>query len=152
MNSGCPKTAPCSRRSSHRLNGSCSGRDGSGRARVAPARPVNGGSRVALPSIGTGRYGYPDAEAAGISVTALRGASASVRRLLLVARHERTAALWLDELTDQHRSPEGPSTYRGRSSSMWSDMSTPAPAKVCSNACASRPGAVHVDTCVRYDQ
>ena len=57
-----------------------------------------GALSVAFPSIATGRYGYPDAAAARISVSAVRAASTSVRRLLLVARHERTAELWQAEL------------------------------------------------------
>lgn len=53
---------------------------------------------VAFPSIATGRYGYPEADAARISIAALRAASTSVRQVRLVARHGRTAALWRAEL------------------------------------------------------
>jgi O-acetyl-ADP-ribose deacetylase (regulator of RNase III) len=57
-----------------------------------------GAQSVAFPSISTGRYGYPDADAARISVTALRRGGTSVRRVVLVARHEHTAELWRAEL------------------------------------------------------
>ncbi len=66
---------------------------------AALARADEVGARtVAFPSIATGKYGYPDAEAAPISVTALRQASTSVQHVLLVARHRHTAALWQAEL------------------------------------------------------
>lgn len=57
-----------------------------------------GARSVAFPAISTGVYGYPSADAARVSVAALRGASSSVERCLLVAFDERTAQLWQAEL------------------------------------------------------
>lgn len=70
---------------------------------AALARADEVGARsVAFPSISTGKYEYPDADAARIAVTALRRAATSVRRVVLVAYREHTAALWRAEL---NRSP-----------------------------------------------
>ena len=44
-----------------------------------------GAQSVAFPSISTGVYGYPVEDAAQVSVTALRGATTDVERVLLVA-------------------------------------------------------------------
>lgn len=57
-----------------------------------------GAHTVAFPSISTGRYGYPEADAARISVIALLRAETSVQRVVLVAYHEHTAELWRREL------------------------------------------------------
>lgn len=57
-----------------------------------------GARSVAFPAISTGVYGYPPADAARVSVAALRGASTEVERCLLVAFDERTAQLWSVEL------------------------------------------------------
>ncbi|MEJ5866835.1 macro domain-containing protein [Pseudokineococcus sp. 5B2Z-1] len=59
-----------------------------------------GARSLAFPSISTGVYGYPDEEAARVSVAALRGATSDVERVVLVARGHRMADLWrraLDE-------------------------------------------------------
>lgn len=53
-----------------------------------------GATTVAFPSISTGVYGYPEPEAAEISVAALLGASTQVETVLLVAFGGRTATLW----------------------------------------------------------
>lgn len=53
-----------------------------------------GARSIAVPSISTGVYGYPDEEAATVSVTALRGAATQVELALLVAFSERQRALW----------------------------------------------------------
>lgn len=53
-----------------------------------------GARSVAFPSISTGAYGYPLEDACRISVAALRGASTSVERCLLVAFDARTQRLW----------------------------------------------------------
>ena len=57
-----------------------------------------GARSVAFPSISTGVYGYPDRDAARISVTALRTATTDVESVVLVAFSERTARLWRKEL------------------------------------------------------
>jgi O-acetyl-ADP-ribose deacetylase (regulator of RNase III) len=57
-----------------------------------------GASSIAFPSISTGIYGYPDAEAAQVSVAALRGAQTRVERIVLVAFGRRTELLWSTEL------------------------------------------------------
>lgn len=53
-----------------------------------------GARYVASPSISTGVYGYPAAEAARVSVGALRGATTVVETVLLVAFTAETAVLW----------------------------------------------------------
>ncbi|MEJ5946855.1 macro domain-containing protein [Pseudokineococcus basanitobsidens] len=53
-----------------------------------------GARSVAFPAISTGVYGYPDEEAARVSVAALRGASTDVERVLLVAFGDRQERLW----------------------------------------------------------
>ena len=53
-----------------------------------------GARSVAFPSISTGVYGYPREAAATISVEALRGATTTVERVLLVAFDDRAAELW----------------------------------------------------------
>lgn len=55
---------------------------------------------VAFPSISTGVYGYPAAEAARVSVAALRGAATKVERVLLVAFTAEMAELWQHGLSD----------------------------------------------------
>lgn len=57
-----------------------------------------GARSVAFPSISTGVYGYPDDEAAQVSVQALRRADTRVERVLLVAFGRRTEQLWRDAL------------------------------------------------------
>ena len=65
----------------------------------ALARADEVGARtVAFPSISTGVYGYPEEEAARISVETLRGATTDVETVLLVAFGRRTAVLWEREL------------------------------------------------------
>ena len=62
---------------------------------AALARADEVGARsVAFPSISTGVYGYPVAEAAQTSVRALRDAQTGVQEVLLVAFDERTATAW----------------------------------------------------------
>lgn len=53
-----------------------------------------GARSVAFPSISTGVYGYPDEEAAEVSVGALLVASSGVESVLLVAFGGRMAGLW----------------------------------------------------------
>src|SRR4051794_12303687 len=53
-----------------------------------------GARSVAFPSISTGVYGYPDDEAAEVSLRALRDATTDVERLLLVAFGRRMHDLW----------------------------------------------------------
>ena len=57
-----------------------------------------GARSVAFPAISTGVYGYPEKDAATISVRAARGARTSVDTVLLVAFSGRTARLWQDAL------------------------------------------------------
>jgi O-acetyl-ADP-ribose deacetylase (regulator of RNase III) len=57
-----------------------------------------GARTVAFPSISTGVYGYPEADAARVSVAALRAATTAVETVLLVAFGGRTAQLWEREL------------------------------------------------------
>lgn len=53
-----------------------------------------GARSVAFPSISTGVYGYPEEEAAEVSVAALRQASTQVQTVLLVAFGRRSEELW----------------------------------------------------------
>ena len=53
---------------------------------------------VAFPAISTGVYGYPAADAARISVSAVKSAPTLVETVLLVAFDEQTAQLWEQEL------------------------------------------------------
>ncbi len=53
-----------------------------------------GATSVAFPSISTGAYGYPLAEAAAVSVQALCGAVTAVQSVLLVASSHRVQELW----------------------------------------------------------
>lgn len=53
-----------------------------------------GASSVAFPSISTGVYGYPEKEAADVSVAALLAAMTKVQSVLLVAFTSRAAELW----------------------------------------------------------
>lgn len=57
-----------------------------------------GARTVAFPAISTGVYGYPDEEAARVSVDALRGSRTSVEKVLLVAYSGRTERLWRQQL------------------------------------------------------
>lgn len=59
-----------------------------------------GARSVAFPSISTGVYGYPAAEAAQVSVAALRGAVTKVESVLLVAFTAGMAELWQRALSD----------------------------------------------------
>ena len=60
-----------------------------------------GARSLAFPSISTGVYGYPDEEAAQVSVVALRGATTDVEQVLLVAFGERMAGLWEQALAER---------------------------------------------------
>ncbi len=53
-----------------------------------------GATPVAFPSISTGAYGYPLAEAAAVSVQALCGAVTAVQSVLLVAFSSQVQELW----------------------------------------------------------
>ncbi len=53
-----------------------------------------GATSVAFPSISTGAYGYPLAEAAAVSMQALCGAVTAVQSVLLVAFSHRVQELW----------------------------------------------------------
>ncbi len=53
-----------------------------------------GARSVAFPSISTGAYGYPLAEAATVSMQALRGSVTTVESVLLVAFSHRVQELW----------------------------------------------------------
>jgi len=53
-----------------------------------------GATSVAFPSISTGAYGYPLAEAATVSMQALRGSVTTVESVLLVAFSHRVQELW----------------------------------------------------------
>ena len=65
----------------------------------ALARADEVGARtVAFPSISTGVYRYPADEASRVSVAALRSATTSVERVVLVAFSRGMAALWDDAL------------------------------------------------------
>lgn len=67
---------------------------------AALARADEVGARsIAFPAISTGVYGYPDADAARVSVAALRRAETRTEDVVLVAFHGRTARLWQDELS-----------------------------------------------------
>lgn len=57
-----------------------------------------GARSVAFPSISTGVYGYPEEEAAEVSVAALRQASTQVLNVLLVAFGRRSEELWVAAL------------------------------------------------------
>ena len=59
-----------------------------------------GARSVAFPSISTGVYRYPAAEAAEVSVAALRGALTNVNSVLLVAFTAEMAKLWQSALSD----------------------------------------------------
>ena len=59
-----------------------------------------GARSVAFPSISTGVYRYPAAEAAEVSVAALRGALTNVDSVLLVAFSAEMAKLWKSALSD----------------------------------------------------
>ena len=58
-----------------------------------------GARSIAFPSVSTGVYGYPDDEAATVSVAALRSAQTGVQDVLLVALDERMARMWTQALT-----------------------------------------------------
>ncbi len=53
-----------------------------------------GATTVAFPSISTGAYGYPLAEAAAVSMQALCGAVTAVQSVLLVAFSSQVQELW----------------------------------------------------------
>lgn len=53
-----------------------------------------GAASVAFPSLSTGAYGYPLADACQVSIRALHGATTSVERCVLVAFNEKTARFW----------------------------------------------------------
>ena len=53
-----------------------------------------GATSVAFPSISTGAYGYPLAQAAAVSMQALCGAVTAVQSVLLVAFSHRVQELW----------------------------------------------------------
>jgi len=53
-----------------------------------------GATSVAFPSISTGAYGYPLAEAAAESMSALCGAVTAIQSVLLVAFSSQVQELW----------------------------------------------------------
>ncbi len=53
-----------------------------------------GATTVAFPSISTGAYGYPLADAAAVSMRALCGAVTAVQSVLLVAFSSQVQELW----------------------------------------------------------
>lgn len=57
-----------------------------------------GARSVAFPSISTGRYGYPEQEAAWVSVAALLGARTQVELVLLVSFGGAMSELWTSAL------------------------------------------------------
>lgn len=63
-----------------------------------------GARSVAFPSISTGVYGYPEEDAAHVSVQALRGARTRVERVLLVAFGRRAEQLWREAVASPERS------------------------------------------------
>lgn len=69
-------------------------------ASLAKADEV-GALSVAFPSISTGIYGYPEKEAAEVSVAALLAAMTNVESVLLVAFGRRTATLWTAALASK---------------------------------------------------
>lgn len=71
---------------------------GAYRAGLARADEV-GARSIAFPSISTGVYGYPKAEAARVSVDAVRQATTRVERVVLCAFDRQTAELWRQALT-----------------------------------------------------
>lgn len=58
-----------------------------------------GARTVAFPSISTGVYGYPIAEAAAISVAALRAADTAVERAILVAFGDDVFRAWSGQIS-----------------------------------------------------
>src|SRR4051794_1660768 len=67
------------------------------RSSLARADEV-GARSVSFPSISTGVYGYPDEQAAQVSVAASRAATTEVERVVLVAFGRRMHDLWQAEL------------------------------------------------------
>ena len=70
--------------------------------RSALTRAEEVGARtVAFPSISTGVYGYPDEDAAYVSVGALWGVESTVEVVRLVAFNDRTHECWNEALMDR---------------------------------------------------